>query len=80
MDEVAVTVPAVVKAAATLMPLPPVVPLLPPMQLVNVTAPLLVKAAPKFTPWLAVPVPPVHVEKVTVPEVPVVTADVIETP
>jgi hypothetical protein len=80
IDEVAVTVPAVVKAAATLMPLPPVVPLLPPTQFVNVTAPLLVKAAPKFTPWLVVPVPPVQVEKVTVPEVPVVIADVIETP
>ncbi len=47
MVEVAVTTPVVVKAAATLIPLPPLVP---PWQLVKVTAPLPVKAAPKCTP------------------------------
>jgi hypothetical protein len=91
MDEVAVTVPAVVKAAVTLIPLPPVVPLLLPMQFVNVTGPLLVKAPAKFSPWLAVPLPPWHpaivtvpslieAPNVTVPEDPVVQLPVILTP
>ena len=80
IEEVAVTIPAVVKAAPTLMPSPPVVALLPPMQLEKVTAPLPVNAVPKFTPWLPVPVPP-EPENVTSPDVPGVQLFVlIETP
>ena len=67
---VAVTVPVVVKAAATLIPFPPVVALLPPTQLEKVTLPLPVKAAPKLIPWQAVPEPPLQLLKVMSPVVP----------
>ena len=50
IEEVAVTLPAAVKAAPMLMPLPPVVALLPPMQFENVTAPPVVKATRNWTP------------------------------
>ncbi len=77
---VAVMSPVVVKAAATLTPWPPVVPLSPPIQLEKVTAPLPVKRACKSTPWLAVPVPPTPV-RVIRPDVPGVQEFVLtETP
>jgi hypothetical protein len=91
IDVVAVMLPVVVNAAPTLIPLPPVVPLLPPWQFVKTTSPLLVKVVPKATPWQLVPVPPVQPvtvivpsvivpPKVTVPVVPVVQPLLITTP
>ena len=50
IEDVAVIDPAVVKAAPTLIPFPPVVALLPPTQLEKITGPLPVKAELKFTP------------------------------
>ena len=80
IELVAVMFPVVVKAAPTLMPLPPVVELFPPTQLEKVTALLPVNAVEKFTPWLLVPVPP-EPERVTRPVVPGVQLFVlIETP
>ena len=76
IEEVAVTVPVVVKAAVTLIPFPPVVALLPPTQLEKVTLPLPVKAAPKLIPWLAVPVPPLQFVNVISPVVAGVQAPV----
>ena len=61
--------PEVVNAAATLIPFPPAVVLLPPEQLVKTTGPLPVNAAAKFTPWLCCPEPPLHPRRVTVPSV-----------
>ena len=91
MVSVAVIVPVVLKAAAMLIPLPPVVPLLPPTQFEKTTLPLPVKTPPILIPWLAVPDPPVqpvtltdpsviNAPNVTVPVVPGVQADVIDTP
>jgi len=77
MEEVAVTLPAVVKAAVTLIPLPPPVP---PMQLEQVTAPLPVKAAPKLRPWLAPVFPPLQLVNVISPVVAGVQAAARETP
>ncbi len=67
IDEVAVILPVVVKAVATLIPLPPPVP---PVQLENTTGAAPMNAAPKFTPWLAPVFPPVQPVKVIVPDVP----------
>lgn len=50
MELVAVISPVVVKAATTLIPLPPIVELLPPIQLENRTLPLPVKEVCKSTP------------------------------
>ncbi len=76
MEFVAVTLPVVVKVASILIPLPPPAP---PVQFENTTGETPVKAAPRFTPWLA-PVLPAEVVKVTVPEVPGVQLPPTETP
>jgi hypothetical protein len=77
IDVVAVILPVVVKAAPTLIPIPPPVP---PVQVENTTSELPVNAAPKFTPWLAPVLLPTQLENVTVPVVAGVQAAATETP
>ena len=67
IEDVAVTDPAVVKAAVTMIPSPPPEP---PEQLEKTTGPLPVKGDWRLTPLLPAASPPVQVEKVTVPVVP----------
>ena len=79
-------VPAVVKAPAQVTVLVvfspwPVFPTLPPpVMLFRVIAPEVVKVLAIFTPWLVAPVPPLQLRNVTVPEDPVVQAEVLEKP
>lgn len=64
---VAVIAPAAEKPAPMLIAWH--VELLPPVQFVNAAGPEVVNAVLKLTPWLEVPVPPLHPETVTVPSV-----------
>jgi hypothetical protein len=75
IELVAVSVPPAVNAAVILIPFPPVVALMPPVQLANVTGPFVEKApAATLTPSLEVPVPPAPVNVTRPVVVPVLHA------
>jgi hypothetical protein len=71
--------PLVAKLALEAKPMLPL-PEPPIIEFVATMLPAVEKFAARLIPWLVAPDPPVQVEKVTVPEVPVVIADVMETP